>query len=564
MNAAQVRIILDGAVVPEEDIDGAVGARISYDMNSDDGLLSTAFSNTLIFSGATYTYVIDKLINSPSALTNSIKIEVFATCCTAADGSPLCLFNGLINRGDIAFCEDSLGACSVEVSAIDNSQASKNINCIRNTIIHAKERDGIVSLGVNEGRYMRAVGYYDEVRPYSSAYSALFFGLYLVIISSTITAVIGTIGAIVNFITGNQNLPTFRDLRQQLLGLFLKKRYHIAPFMNSYLLNACKLCGLQLRSPLFDIGGAYYDMLRLDAAYQEGGRTPGRARIIWEEFNRPNITFSQLFESFRGLNLGYAVTDTELIFDRIDRLQSQQWINFSGREVISQCYEPNSDSQPAGEVFSFTNDESDKIGSEFNRLWGGEIVDYNTPFSPILRGIKQTLIPYGVARFVSDTGESATMDISNTVLYSLAAAGDILIEKDLMLMSSGTCSVPKLLMWNGSAIGADPITDARIMRRPTQGGLHNYSIPTWLNQNTLGSFGVSGFYDNLLRVSDPRLGLKKSLNYTLRFRYNCSDLISLGYGKFVTLVRGGQPVTATVETVELDLDLGEMTITGKI
>ena len=560
-----VQVFLDGSPVPDEQIDGSQASKISYDMNSEDGLLAVSYANSLTFSGAAYAYIISALVDSPTANANSIKLTIFATCCKEPDGSPLRIFSGLISRQDIAFCEGSIEGCTVEVSSLDNSAAAEKINCIRNTIIHARTNPslGVISDGEDEGRDARFVAYYDEVRPYSNAYLGLFLVFYLILVSSVILLLITAVSYIVTILSLGAVQPiSLNDSRQALLGLVLKKRFHKAPFVSSYLQNACTLCQLSLRSPLFQSGGDYYNLMRLDAPYAEGGKTVLQAQGAWLNFNRPNITFSQFLATFRELNLLYSVTDTELIFDRADRLQNNIWIDFSAdpREVLEFCFEPSDTVQPAGEVFKFADDGSDKIGNESNRLWSGDVVNYNTPFNPILSGIRQTTMQYGSARFVSDGGESATADITDNPIYGLASVGATLIEKDLMLMSTGTASIPKLLMWDGFS----NTYDARVLRQRLSSGVYGYSIASWLNQNTQGSFGVRGFYDNLLFISDPRRSIKKNFAYTIRFTYLCQDLRNIGYGKYIKLLINGSVIDGSVDTVEVDLFNGEMTITGKI
>lgn len=558
-----IEVYLDGAVVADTDLDGTAGSKITYDMNSDDGLLSVAYSNTLSFSGVAYSHIIDRLIDSPTANSNSVEMRIFATCCNASDGSPLLLFSGLISRRDISFCEFGTEQCSVAVTALDNSVAADKIRCVRDTIIHARTGPyGVTSNGEDTARVRRFFAYYEETRPYSFAYFTFFIGLYLVVLATTIFLLIDVVTRILNFISfGAIPLISFSDNRAALLALFFKKRFRTAPFINSYLQNACTLCQLALRSPLFDLNGTFYNLTRLDAPILESGRDGRNETSVWRDFNRPNITFAQLFATFRELNIGYAVTDTELIFDRFDRLQNMVWIDFAARQddIISLCYEPNDTVQPAGEVFKFADDGTDKVGNEINRLWSGEVVDYNTPTNPILSGIRQTTVQYGTARFIDDGGSSAIKDISETVLYSVVGLGTNIVEKDAMIMSSGTCLVPKLLLWDG----ASPFNNAKVKRYPS-GGAYAYNVPVWLNQNAPATFGVDTFFSETLAQTDPRNALSKSLNYTLTFVYSCEDLRTIGYGKTIRISRNNTMVTGSIENIEIDLELGEITINGKI
>ena len=549
-----VRIFLDGNLVDDADVSGVEDARINIDQNSDDGVLSVSFGSEFVFTGAAYAYIISRLVDSTTANTNSVILEVQATCCTNSDGTPLTVFNGIVSRGEISWCEKGLDKCSVNVEALEKSQTSDAINCLKNTIIHARRgQNGRTSQGENEGRSARYIGYYDETRPYSFAYLTLLFALNLLVITTTIRALITVLS--LGFIS-------FNESTRFIVNAFAKKRYHKAPFISSYLANACKLCGLNLRAPLFQAGGAYYNLMRLDAPFQEGGVNIPKAEIVWRKFNRPNISFAELLGSFKELNLVYAVAGNTLIFDRIDRVQNTLWIDFSTNErtIYEQCYENAGKVQPALELFEYTNDDTDKIGNEATRLWSGEIVDYNTPFNHILTGVRRTTLQYGTARFIEDGDTSALSDIANSALYAVSTFGLNVIDKKAMLMSTGTCAAPKLIMWDG----VSPVADAHVLRQATVSGAYAYSVPSWLNQNTLSTFGTAGFYDNLLRVSDPRLSLKKNLVFRIRFKYLCSDLRTIGYGKFVRIQRGAQVVRGDIQSIEIDLNKGEMTVTGVI
>lgn len=552
--ARSIKIFLDGQAVADEEVTlGADTATLSYDMSNDEGRLSVGFSNEFGLIGDAYAYVISRLVDAPNASTNSIALTVEATCCTASDGSPLVVYRGIVSRGEISFCEAGKDTCVVRITSLDGSRAAEKVQCLKNAIIHER-RNG--SQGEDEERLAPFFGYYEEPRPYSFAYIGIFLVLYLLALTAPFRAVI----AFINLLGGNIN--SFNDSTATLLSLVLKKRFHKAPFISSYLANACKICGLQLNAPLFQVGGAYRNLTRLDAPYVEGAKDISEARRIYRELNSPNITFEQFFASFKELNLGYIVTDDTLIFDRIDRIYGQLWIDLStgDRLIYDQCYEAADIVQPALETFTFASDAADKIGDESNRLWSGGVVDYNTPINPILTGVRQTQVQYGSARFIDDGIPSATADVLSNPIYAIATLGQSPVARNAMLMSTGTCAAPKLLIWDSFS----PVFDATVRRRRTSTGNYAYNVAAWLNQNTQGSFGIQGFYDNLLVISDPRRNLKKNFAFTLRFRYLCEDLRTIGYGKYIKLRRGTQVVRGDIKTVEIDLIKGEMTITGVI
>jgi len=552
MSEIQFTVLVDGAAVPPNEYSGTAGTRLN--VSQSDGETTIAYANTLTFHGQTRDYILNKLVYGNNPQIDFVRIEIFDECCTDGNGNAFRIFDGKTTRGDIEFCDPAYNSdCGVECTILDGSAAGERVQCVKNTLIADKGLlNGVFrTAGENEFRRAPEFGYYDEGRPKSFTYTLLYLVIFFLTIYFPLIAIFFI------FSIGTIDLST---LYRGLLDVFLGKKHHKAPFIHSYLSNVCRLCGLTLRSSLFEPTKPYHNLTRLDTPFSEGSGTFGGSNFIgvqaaYDDFNRPNITLPQLMQTLADLNIGYQVTDTELIVERTDFFNNNVWIDFSSREndILELCFSASDTAQPAGEVFKFADDGTDKTGNEANRLWSGDIVDYNTPIAPTLRGIRQTTIQYGTARFLGDGFESAIENVSNSGYFNFITFGTSPVVSGTMLMSTGTASLPKLIMWDGSS----PINDARAE------SLNGYiNARAWLRSDLVQNYGVAGFYENLLKINDPRLNLQRNLQYTLRFTYLCDDLRTRTFGQVITIPINGVNTTAKVESIEIDFANREITISG--
>lgn len=550
------QILLDGAAVPPEEFSGTAGTRVTVEQK--DGESTISYANSLTFYGQSRDYILNKLVYGANPQIDFVTVKIYDGCCTDGAGNGLLIFEGKATRADIEFCDPAYNEdCGVTMSLADASTAADAIQCVRNVLITQRRYGARTSGGENTYRPSVQFGYYEETRPKSFTRITLITILILLTLYAPIVAII----QIVSF--GFLDLSL---LYNGALDVLLKKRWHKSPFIHSYLSNVCQLCGLRLRSSLFEPTGVYHNLTRLDTAFSEGGiglasGLSGSSGIsptqAYRDFNSPNITLPELMRSLAELNIGYLVTGTDLIVERKDFFGNNIWIDFTQRQsdILELCFTASEEAQPAGEVFAFTEDGSDKLGNEANPLWSGEVVDYNTPIIPTLRGIKQTTIQYGTARFLGDGLESVIFDVLNSGYANAITFGAINITTGSLLMTTGTASVPKLLMYDGFS---NP-NDAQV---EVLGG--KYNGRAWLRADTQSAYGFAGFYDNLLRINDPRLNLQRNLSYKLRFSYICEDLRTRSFGQVVQIPINGTNVLARIDTVEIDFESREITISGVI
>lgn len=545
---------IDGFFVPEDEFDGTSGASLTIELNN--GLRSTSFTNELTFFGETKKYIVDRLYLSTNPLTEYITLRLFDECCVGDDGTPLKLFTGKATRDDSSLCEDfGVQNCGVSCSFVDDGTVSQKTQCVRNTLIHAlREPNGRrITDGEDEYRSAPFFGYYEETRPKSFS----FVIAYLLIIVLTIYLPLTVVFRLLTL--------GFLDMSiaySFLIDTAFKKRYHKSPFVHSYLVNVCRICGLTLSSSLFEPSRPLHNMTRLDAPFSEGGASIGEARQVFRDFNRPNITLPQLMESFKELNIGYVVTDTQLIVERIDRLTGGVWIDFTTRpRVLKKCYNASDNAQPAGEVFSYGEDQSDKVGNEATRLWSGDAVDYNTPLVPVLRGIRQTIIQYGSTRFVNDasyTGQSGVLHfLRGSGYFSIVTFNSAVISPTAIIAQTGVFSLPKLLMHDGTSSANNALVE-RI------NGISNARL--WLREDMATTYNAPGLYDLLLFINDPRLNLQRNLSFEIVANYTCEDLRTIDTARTVRFefLDTGQIVEGTIDSIQVGFDNSEITITGKI
>ncbi len=554
-------VILNGQTLQRKDYSGTKDSKIIIRQKDKEGLVFS-YSNNIKLFGEGRQIIFDEIINAAQPFTSSVSLELRDNCCKDDNGDPFSMFIGTITAQDIKYCEktpeDPTGCTSMEVTAQDNSVEAQGLKCLINTpIVLTESLDGsIQSDGEDESRSAPFYRYCIETRPLVMQIlrigfiilNIVFFAPVLVIIG--ILAFIFTLGAIspADFIAFNN---------KYVLGILGCGRKHKAPFVYSYLRNVCKLCGLDLVSTLFDIGGPYHNLTHLNAPFEKGGKTTSKAQTTFRTLNFPSDTGTQFLDTFRNLNIDYAVEGTNLVVERKDHFSNNIWIDFNNRDsdIISQCYEFGSEGPKAGRVYEYQKDAGD-IGEEANRHWGGKVVNYNIPFNPVLVGVDKVIIPFAPARFMKD--------IFGSVIGTTPIPG-VKKPKNVLLLSRGTLSAPKLLMYDV----ASDLEDARVHK--TQNPNDNnflYSLDSWLRDD-IGQViaGQENFYTRLLSIDDPRnatIDNRKFQNYELLFKYNCDDLRSFKVGSRIRLVRDGQTVTGTIDTLEIDFQLRQMRINGTI
>jgi hypothetical protein len=553
-------IELNGVLLNNDEYGGTSDTKVTIRQKDKQGLIFS-FGTGLQFYKRGYDIIKQNIILSSSPYTSSIPIIIRDRCCSGNNGDDLIIFEGLISSSDIKYCSVSEdGVCFVEAEFKDNSEEAQKITCLKNTrIVDTVARDGSgrTSVGEDEGRGAVFYPYCIESRPSSS----MFFKVWLVFTLQTaiIPVLIPVIALVALF-----NPNGAKDLLNRTLVEFPKRsigcgRRHKAPFVFSYLQNVCKLCGLNLRSSLFDQGGKYHDLTHLNIPLSKGGKNNGEANQIFKELNFPNQTLPQFLQTFELLNIDYQVLGNDLVVERKDYFDGGIWLDFTQptnqSKIISLCFNFGDVAPPAIGIYEFTEDTGD-IGESVNRLWAGDVVDYNTPINPLLSGVEQKIIPFAPTRFLFDGQPSILRELR------FFAGGKNVVEDDIMLLSRGMANIPKLLMYDTST----PFDEARVKSSAANSaGNKIYNVEAWIRQGAGSNVfpPTTGFYEELLTIDNPNNQSIRREDFELVFSYDCNDLRTFEFGELVKFERFGVVKEGSVESLDIDYIKRQITITGK-
>jgi hypothetical protein len=526
--------------VAADSYEGTEDSSVTIRQNTDTGL-AFSYGNSITFFNDAFALIVDELANSPTAAQNSIEIYIYDTCCKDRNGNDYLIFKGLIRSSDIEITiKPDSERCGVECDFTDYSQTSEAITCLKQTVIFSNNANGRTSNGENEGRAAVYYSYYEETRPRAYMYFLLYLGAYLVVMATIVLNIL-TVGLI--------NLGgELREIKEDIKSLFIKKRFHKAPFISSYLRNICKLCGLQLQSTIFSTGGFWENINRLDAAIQEGGEHTAEADIIFKDFNAPNITGTDLLDSLKQFNIGYWLQNgNTLVVERKD-YQTATWIDFATRDFDRLSFKFGDETPPATRVYEYINDLSDKTGQEFFRGICGYAIDYNTPINPAFRGSEKITFPYGTWRTINDSQQSVLLRASNTPPLSLVYNN---ISQRSLLMQTGTCGSPKLLEYDTSS----PVIDATMFNNNRR--LYIDASGTLAAQDRV--------YVQFLQIDDPRITGIKNKDFELVFSYECEDLRTFEFNKTVRIpLQNGNYKDGVIDNLTINFKDGTITINGKV
>jgi len=532
-----VKIFLNGNLQQPADYDGTAGASLIYRNGEGQGV-NYSYSQELTFRGAAKDLIFSQIINVFNPRAAFVRIDVADDCCTDTQGNPLVLFRGRIGYEGLRWCEED---CTVTVSASDASMEGDAISCLRNVLItDMVSPDGTISsLGEDEARGAPYLAYCTETRP--RARQDGFMYIAAILLQPSLALLLLAVGALIG-----------RNIVRELANAFTGcGRYHKSPYIYSYLKNVCKLCRLTLQSSLFDVSGGLHNVTRLDAPFEEGQTTLARADNTFKTFNRPNITIFDLLDTFKEVNIGYAVQGNVLIVERKDQINNTIWVDLTLPEnaelIQSQCYEFTDEAPPAGLIPEFTRDSSDAVGMEAWRLFSGLIWDFNTPPNPAFRGIKKVTIPYASVRSVDDNLLNSVNDFWS--FYPL-----FFIDRTALIFERGTFSSPKLIATtNGNNI------IGQVEKTPSPSGRVFVSPTTWLNKDE----PLSRLNDGL-NLYDGRFTSGQALDFEVVISAKYDLLRTFGQGRQIRITVGNQPKTGRIEEVVYNFAMREFTIKGKV
>jgi hypothetical protein len=599
-----LRIYLDNYEVPFNEHSAIEDVAITLRHRDEEGEIAYGFSGSVEFFGKAYEIIKNKLITNPGYFNQSVKVHVLDDCCKNAK-----LFEGKITYSQIDWCERS---CSVKASIVQDDQTSKVYDCLKRKFIwESPEYETWYNNNVRNNpnfqyeaqkiadekkdqryateSYARIVAdilvqrnilpppppnqffekqhpfvrYCIETRPNSLLHVAAVISVLLQLIISivqTITAVIGfVVPAYFRFL---------RNLYDSLSRWAIDCEHgHVSPTVREYLENGCNACGLTFSSPIFqDPTSPYYNTLLFHAA-NDGGTLYNPGEIpAFNMVNRPLYSVYQFLEMLKStFNAEYRIISNTLVFNRRDLiLPPIMWKDFSDPnhpDVVEICYEYNKEQLPAYAKFEFTRDAFCDISNEGWRFTD-DIVDYNPNNSfPWLKGSKNYRIPFGKFRFRDDNVNSDPISFWRDSPVSNFFFPDDDSYENLLLLSNGKCSEPKLLVWDGQ-----DLLNAKIIRKMIPGTeiykKYYYNIPIHIcEENDSRNSGKppytdikNNLYDNFWWINDSRTIKTRQLKYKLTFIKKCEDLENFDFFKYIKLPIGVgniKEITIKSDTIEV-------------
>lgn len=570
----------DGIRQNTDDIDGSNASSFTFRKATDSGDSAFSFSPDLQLYGDSYDYVRTKIINSPIPALVQIDVLIYDECCADDNGNPLLLFIGKIEGSDVEWCELPCESCTVAI--VDNSNDALAVACLKNTQIwDRKEKfDGSgISDGEDSFRPANFTSYCVDIRPGFLQEIIFIFGfLFIVAITpalfalATIVTVINVIIAAINLIGGNitpiggdisfydDALAIINILSEIIVGCGFK---HKTPFLHSYMSNLCDICGINLQSSLFGIGGYYHDTMRLDAQFYPGRKLQSKILRNWEK-NKPNLNGKQFLDQLKQFNIIWRVVGGSLVIEREDYEFGGIWFdlaNIDADSIESLCFNVSDEKPPAYGEYLYSKDGVDNTGDEVVTGWCDLVFDWNVPVNPMQSGLKQTNLFFGAAQFRADSNRDDVSALDKT-FYN--AVFPVLNDyQGAMLMEKGICNFPKLLIWDGSS----PQDDARVLRYPSiVSDTFDYNVNWWVKETYQDDAGNvrDTAYQTLFSIDDPRTTGIKRRKYTLILTATCTLVREMSVDKTIKIPVGGIYYDATVDEIQYDTNNFKFTISGKV
>lgn len=540
-----------------------------------------SFTGELVFYGDAYKIIRDLILLAPAPHLVKVPITIYGDEC------PEQPFIGYVEGANVEWCEVNTKRlpCSAKAQVIDGSTVAENLACVKNTIIWArKEKFGstAISAGEDTFRPARYLTYCVEYRPRALAevlmlyylmqrtiFTPLIFSFALVItvINAIITAV-NTIPFLPNIplidFDGNDDTGAFAEFSNLLdlvndlvTGCGAK---HKTPFIHSYLQNVCDVCGLTLQSSILSPGGAYHNLMRMDAA--QYASLPGSSDAKIESTyldNAPNLNGGQFLDELnQNLNWEWWLDGNVLRVEPKGEVQGFVWLEEGdGTVVKSFCLATTDETINAYGVYEYVQDAADNASNEVRNDWGA-VNDWNTPPNDLQRGALQRTLPYSAALFRKDNQGDSTLPIDKPIYNNSIAFPNLANWKNVLVMSKAVTSFPKLLMWDGTSA----VKNARVARFKV-GDKWDYNTAMWLRETHPS--GIPTLYKSSFEKTDnPRLSGIRLRTFTMEVCLTCELIASAPKARLVKHSVQGTMKTGKIEQIVINYQTMTATVTGKI
>lgn len=436
------------------------------ELDSDNNPSIRSASN-VVFFGSAYVFIKANLIDTVDRSFNYICVRI-----TDNTFSTPTQYLFKIDNKNIRWCDGEECKFDADLIEINNYQSCANLTLI------ADNTSGDYQKYTTTTTYPHPrFRYCDVIKP------TFLFGIIITFLNSlsimfaTFNVIAGIMNAIVNAINSalGTTINTVALPSQWLESLYGCDRGWPAPFVRSYITNACTVCGITVddtRDPIFhDVASNYYNTAMITAYTTKGVKLTGTMGYV--EANRPSWTLTMFLSRIKKVfNARWFITDAgELYFDRKDLIGERIWgttpaLDLSADDadylLSNVCYSWNGKGKPYRIYLKYNPDATDAIGNELLKRFNGEHFDSSSP--QYTETIEESMDDFGVTAFMLD-GKDAPWDVNlkksfqNQLLIWGGSGNDY---NNVIKSTTDTFQLAKLVTWDG----VSDMEDARVTKQP--------------------------------------------------------------------------------------------------
>lgn len=526
-------IDLNGIIIQGR-VDGLEDFSVTRKRKEDGGGAISTFSAELTFYDDGYDILKASLIDPVNGFNEVVYVKVYDDCCGGA------AFHGQIMGDAIDWCYPD---CAIRANIV---QIDEELSCIQNTLIT------VGNFGRKQHYPMR---YCVEMRP---QFIQILVNLFALIAEAIVTVVFG-ITLIFSWL--DKDLKNkFQDSYYKITDTLIPCRNkHPSAYVKDYIINVCNHCGLTFESSIFDTS-VYQDLMLINAFPKKGrGISDPDNSLIYE--NEPIETLETLFIDYLMpmFNADYRIYNGKLIFERKDYfLNLSQWMDTEqlmneGSIVDNKiCYSWIDKERYSFGEYEWQTDAIDFVSSEGLERWN-DIVEWNPPaypagqqYSPAQRKSKQVFLAGALTRSPGD----GLQNVFSSPVY--------LQNADVLFMNQHNCFKYKFVITSrqlASTGRINPYYSNTFTGQPIPGvgEFDRYNYPLWFKE---GINGVYGYQNNLYSmfhyIDNPRWPTATKFNFEFTMQFECDDLVTFGFEKYVRLYVANQWRNGIVEEININ------------
>ncbi|RYE25469.1 MAG: hypothetical protein EOP51_04080 [Sphingobacteriales bacterium] len=321
-------------------------------------------------------------------------------------------------------------------------------------------------------------------------------------------------------------------------------REHPAPLIRDYIANVCGRCGVHVdadTAPIFfkeywdietstrgiiNTKNPHYNACYFYAPLQRGIRRVSLpSPFLAPDFNdtdyyipdnAPVLALDQMLDELKQLyNAEWHVYNGKLYFQRKDFYLDENYaFDFSSsgadRNKIIEgiCFDWNETKYPASTRGLYQQDSVDTCGNEARKHTDSSVNHGSTDDNPNYEGFRDIMAPFGAAKFRCDGAstdyiyDAAQLNINGGIFASIFKIMNNVMDelnktcRYALLLKDDTCTLPKVLIWDGVSYDAAHAVRDKSAYDPNAGALptinvpyNNYPTPQpWPDRHPLNNF----------------------------------------------------------------------------